>query len=132
MREILFRGKRLDNQEWVEGNLLLSETPVSGMPLAFITTSFIDNYSLNNYQVDPTTVGQFTGLTDKNGAKIWENDKVCYVNENGTLSLPYEVYYRQDVAAFWMRNLERKSYQTLASQLELIIYPKLAKVKQMY
>ena len=65
MREILFRGKRLDNGEWVQGYL----TKMWG------TFHIVDEHNENlAYPIDPETVCQFTGLTDKNGVKIWEND----------------------------------------------------------
>lgn len=59
-REILFRGKRLDNGQWVYGNY----NYVNGKAYIFPEDA-PDSY--DNYQVDPTTVGQFTGLLDKNG-----------------------------------------------------------------
>ena len=67
MREILFRGKRVDNGEWVEG--LPYKAKYGGI-------SAIVNNDEERFLVIPETVGQFTGLTDNNGKKIFEGDIV--------------------------------------------------------
>ena len=71
-REILFRGKRIDNGEWVYGQYayLLNARTEDGEPIKHM---IVDGTPFGQ-TVDPSTVGQYTGLTDKNSKKVFEGD----------------------------------------------------------
>ena len=71
-REILFRGKRTDNGEWIEG-LVARYNP------KFDCANIVDGFE-SLVPVKTETVGQYTGLTDKNGKKIFEGDIVKHYN----------------------------------------------------
>lgn len=70
MRTIKFRGKRLDNSEWVYGDFEYNRKKA----VARIHTYDEDGNYERQYVVDNTTLGQYTGLKDKNGVEIYEGD----------------------------------------------------------
>ena len=123
MREILFKAKRIDNGEWIEGSLIdldidggycyivPSYKKASTLPVSSLITGRMK-------LVDPETLCQFTGLYGKNGNKIWENDIIQYdavaavvkFGEYGNgdlgfyIDFPEETNYRKDFS-YWAKKV---------------------------
>ena len=111
MREILFKAKRIDNGKWVEGcyqkryDLLDNEEH-----LIFRA----DSHTVWEYvEVDPETLCQFTGLCDKNGNKIWENDIFQYTDEAMVTQKDLIEYNETHASFVRLRNTEKLGFQYL-------------------
>lgn len=85
MREILFHGRRLDNGEWVQGQYLYDDVTGKGWIILSITESqnTIGGLLVYCVEVDPETVGQFTGLADRKGNRAFTDSVIRYSGEYG-------------------------------------------------
>ena len=120
MREILFKAKRKDNGEWIEGSLIDLDIDsgycyivppykqASTLPISFLIT---DGMKL----VDPETLCQFTGLCDKNGKKNWEND-IVLITENVYSTVKFGLYHEAGKSerthqGFYLESMDKYYYR---------------------
>nr|DAG36386.1 MAG TPA: YopX protein [Caudoviricetes sp.] len=90
MREILFKAKRIDNSKWVEGYYLRDQYHIGGKDIIFYRKDS-DRFTVYTDRIDIETLCQFTGLYDKNGKKIWENDiLMAHLDESYPEDATYE------------------------------------------
>ena len=133
MREILFRGKSVNDGEWVFGSLVITtlepvdDAPIKHYHIEDMTIGCFPNEFQSGISetVDPNTVGQFTGLT-AHGKKIFEDDIVviCYETDGEDFSETKRVFYDAEDCCWypmrWEERCERCDYYTEVKSIEVI------------
>lgn len=137
MREILFRGKRIDNGEWLGGSFLNDRDGSFYICPAVSDISYGDGGNRRRigcwYKVDPSTVGQYTGLKDKNGKLIFEGDvakvlqgkdkDIAYVGfENGAFMLYPKTgnIYERTLWEYWYNDWDVEVIGNITDNPELL------------
>ena len=94
-REIKFRGKRVDNGEWVYGFYVQWEDHCNELKhLIFVKSNEDKEFShMEQYEVIPETVGQFIGVLDKNGKEMYEDDVMQIINGKCKVDMHYSTLY---------------------------------------
>ena len=131
MMEILFRGKRTHNGEWVYGDFVRGNERKSLRDSIFVYDS--ETQSFNDYEINTSTLGQYTGLTDKNGKRIFEGDVVkvlqgknkdiAYVGfENGAFMLYPKTgnIYERTLWEYWYNDWDVEVIGNITDNPELL------------
>ena len=106
-RIIKFKAKGLDDWDWKEGNLVVTDLIGCDAPITEIITT-----DEMRYEVDPSTICQFTGLKDRDGKEIWEGDIVIRYSDQGDITA--YVVWENESCRYTLVNTRNK-YDTINS-----------------
>ena len=131
MREILFRGKRTINGDWVYGDFVRGNERKSLRDSIFVYDS--ETQSFNDYEINPSTLGQYTGLKEKNGKRIFDGDivkvlqgkdkDIAYVGfENGAFMLYPKTgnIYERTLWEYWYNDWDVEVIGNITDNPELL------------